>query len=278
MVRAGIRCRTGNASKVAAANHPKVDIAPKRTRLSATQPITAGREESNFGAGVARISTLNTGVNMNSTRKIAAGILFILFLTGLAFSLFFVVYGLGIASEYADQGGGGLAVLIGFGMVGIGCFMGISIFAVGLPATLAMNNWARPAKSNNGDEGDPEDAENFAIDGPESVVASYDILKALKAAWTGDEKLWKVFWIYHWLFGFALGLGLDFSIDFGLPAELAVRAVVVVWLVWVTVAQWRCSFNASWRGWGYVVRALLCISAGVWVLDFYLFMFPPAFL
>lgn len=85
-------------------------------------------------------------------------------------------------------------------------------------------------------------------------------MNQIKAAWKGDEKLWKVFWIYNWLFGTAFGIGMDYSENFGLLIQLVVLVVVTAWLVWVVVALWRCSFNARWRGWGYVVRTLMVIG------------------
>lgn len=226
-----------------------------------------------------RFFTHETGVIMN-TGKIASRTFLILFLSGFAFGLFMVVVGHGIASEYIDQGGGGLAALFGWGLAGLGYLaMGVSVLAAGIPwGVTAFMSRVDSQRNNNSDDSDPVHAENAESDGPESTVDSNDIPSNLiRAAWKGDEQLWKVFWIYQFLFGIAFSLGLDFSANFGLLAEIVVRVVEVVWLVWVVVAQWRCSFNARWRGWGYVVRALLFITAGVWVFDTYLFIFPTKF-
>ena len=228
------------------------------------------------GIAFRRLFTHETGVIMN-TGKLASRTFLILFLSGFAFGLFMAVVGHGIVADNIDQGGGGLAVLFGWGFAGLGYFaMGISVLAAGIPwAVTAFMSRVDSQRNNNSDANDPVHAENAESDGPESTVDSNAISKALRAAWNGDEKLWKVFWIYQWLLGIALSIGLALSADFGLLAERVVLAVVAVWLVWVVVAQWRCSFNARWRGWGYVVRALLFITVGGLVFDAYLFVFSP---
>jgi hypothetical protein len=81
-------------------------------------------------------------------------------------------------------------------------------------------------------------------------------LKAILASWKGHERLWKVFWIYNWLCGTAVGIGVEAAAKvLPWPALLVIAVFVLIWAVWVTVSLWRCAFNASWRGWGYLVRA-----------------------
>lgn len=164
------------------------------------------------------------------------------------------------------------------GFAGLGYFaMGVSVLAAGIPwAVTAFMSREDSQRDNNSGGSDPVHAENAATGGPEYSFDSDDIPKALEAAWQGDEKLWKVFWIYQWLFfGIALTGAWVLSENFGLLVEGVVLAVVAVWFVWVVVAQWRCSFNARWRGWGYAVRALLFISIGSLVFDAYPFLFSP---
>lgn len=211
------------------------------------------------------------------TGKIASRTFLVLFLSGFAFGLFMAVVGHGIVADNIDQGGGGLAALFGWGFAGLGYFvMGVSVLAAGIPwAVTAFVSRVDPNRDNNSDESDPVHAENAATGGHEYASDSNDIPKALGAAWKGDEKLWKVFWIYQWLFGIALASGWVLSENVGLLAEGVVLVVVAVWFVWVVVAQWRCSFNARWRGWGYFVRALLFITVGGLVFDAYFFIFSP---
>lgn len=125
-------------------------------RLRLPLPNAAVREASGFGDSVPQESTHETGVDMNDFRKKAAGAFLILLLSGLAFSLFLVVYGFGIASEYAGKGGGGLGVLVGWGTAGIGCFLGISILAAGVPANRKIGIWARTNRQDCGDASDRE--------------------------------------------------------------------------------------------------------------------------
>ena len=33
-----------------------------------------------------------------------------------------------------------------------------------------------------------------------------------------------------------------------------------IYVIWVSVAQWRCAFNATWTIWGYVVRILIIFN------------------
>jgi hypothetical protein len=86
-------------------------------------------------------------------------------------------------------------------------------------------------------------------------------MNAIKASWNGQERLWKVFWIYNWLFGIAIGLASE-AAESALPrpVSLAVSVFGLAWAVWVTVSLWRCAFNADWRGWGYVVRAIVVLA------------------
>ena len=215
-----------------------------------------------------------------NTGKVASRTFLVFFLSGFAFGLFMAVVGHGIVNEYIDQGGGGLAVLFGWGFAGLGYFaMGVSVLAAGIPwavtAFLSRSDSQQNNNSHNSDNSDAVHAGNAAPDGPEVTFDSNDIPKALSAAWKGNEKLWKVFWIYQWLFGITLSSAWVVSEDFSVLAEGVVLVVLAVWFVWVAVAQWRCSWNASWRGWGYVVRVLLFFTVGGLVFDAYLWLFSP---
>jgi len=87
------------------------------------------------------------------------------------------------------------------------------------------------------------------------------------ASWKGNERLWKVFWIYNWLVGTAVGIGVEAaSNSLPMSAFLVVAVLILIWAVWVTVSLWRCAFNASWRGWGYIVRAVVGLAVIATVL------------
>ncbi len=87
-------------------------------------------------------------------------------------------------------------------------------------------------------------------------------MERIKRAWRGEEPLWKVFWVYGFLGGIVLGFVkaiIENSI-LGMPGIILYWIVYIAYLIWNTVSQWRCAFNAGWRGWGYIVRALIILG------------------
>lgn len=92
------------------------------------------------------------------TGKLASGTLLTLFLIGLAVGLFLVVTGHGIASDYMGKGGGGLAVLLGWGLAAAGYLtLAFSIFGAGLPwVAIATKSKKQSTRNNESDEGDPK--------------------------------------------------------------------------------------------------------------------------
>jgi len=84
-------------------------------------------------------------------------------------------------------------------------------------------------------------------------------------AWTGRERLWKVYWIYGALAGVGLLLVLRMLLAVGMP-QLLMFAIVAPYQVWLVVSTWRCAFNAGWRGWGYIARFLTVVSVVATIL------------
>ena len=82
----------------------------------------------------------------------------------------------------------------------------------------------------------------------------------IMAAWNGKEKLWKVFWLYNFLLGTLLLSAMDYLVGLGTVIEVITYLIVLVWAVWVLVSLWRCAFNAKWRIWGYLARALVVLT------------------
>ena len=85
-------------------------------------------------------------------------------------------------------------------------------------------------------------------------------MEPIARAWRGQERLWKVFWLYNFLLGSAVIAAID-----AVPAEQVVLVIFILvtalaWAVWVGVSLWRCAFNSSWRGWGYIARGLVVLS------------------
>ena len=85
-------------------------------------------------------------------------------------------------------------------------------------------------------------------------------MNEIKAAWQGTAKLWKVFWLYNFLLGSALLYATDYSAKLGAVVEVTIYLVVLVWIIWVAVALWRCAFNAKWRIWGYLARGVVILT------------------
>ena len=83
-------------------------------------------------------------------------------------------------------------------------------------------------------------------------------MNQIKAAWKGDEKLWKVFWVFFLPVAIPLGIARGFAGWFLIQYESLVFAVLI-WAVWVYVSLWRCAFNARWPGWGYIIRAFVIL-------------------
>jgi hypothetical protein len=87
----------------------------------------------------------------------------------------------------------------------------------------------------------------------------------IKAAWRGEERLWKVYWVY----GFLLSIGLKIAYFLGFMAAAMVGINFVftpaailfyfIYIVWLMVSEWRCAFNADWRIWGYIVRFFILL-------------------
>lgn len=83
----------------------------------------------------------------------------------------------------------------------------------------------------------------------------------MKRAWRGEERLWKVYWIYGFVGGVVYSI-LSFVLGMLSLGILLIPLMLffLVYFVWVTVAQWRCAFNANSRVWGILVRILIVIS------------------
>ena len=83
-------------------------------------------------------------------------------------------------------------------------------------------------------------------------------MNQIKAAWKGDEKLWKVFWVFFLIVAITLGIVRFFNPYFLIQYEILVFAILI-WAVWVHVSLWRCAFNARWSRWGYIIRAFVIV-------------------
>jgi hypothetical protein len=90
----------------------------------------------------------------------------------------------------------------------------------------------------------------------------------IKDSWSGEEHLWKVFWIYG--AGFIMLaqlvselLWLFFSVDLSHPTRF--QASQLFWIqliygIWLFVALWRCAYTAELRIWGHLLRTAIAIG------------------
>ena len=89
----------------------------------------------------------------------------------------------------------------------------------------------------------------------------------IKRAWSGQEKLWKVYWLYAMLLGIVAqvvlyGLQMVAAIGgFGMIARIFAMVLFLAYAVWCNVSLWRCAWNAKAKIWGYIVRIIVVISA-----------------
>jgi hypothetical protein len=89
------------------------------------------------------------------------------------------------------------------------------------------------------------------------MIKPADAVSAMKGAWIGRQKLWKVFWLYGVSLGAAIALILSQIQSSSAITFLPVYVFAVCWWFWVSVSLWNCAFNVEWRGWGYAARVLV---------------------
>jgi hypothetical protein len=135
-------------------------------------------------------------------------------------------------------------------------------------ATVWLTRWVREGfkiKSSPVDSNLPEIRPFEPSSQPQKRISK--VRRCIIRAWSGDERLWKVFWLYNVL-GFIL-----LTILSGLLANAISpinsfigRAIIVVFIgvylvlyivyyVWAVCSLWRCAFNVKGKWWGYLSRA-----------------------
>ena len=85
--------------------------------------------------------------------------------------------------------------------------------------------------------------------------------QTLAAHWHGHASLASAFWII----GFAGGM--IFRIAFHLLQETPfVLLVLFAWIpytIFALVSIWKCAWNTSWKGWGYLARTLITLQVAL---------------
>lgn len=86
----------------------------------------------------------------------------------------------------------------------------------------------------------------------------------------GKEKLWKVFWLWFVAVWCVLGILFEFLAPYALTNDTFMHywlqwvfLVLMVYMVWILMSLWHCAFNATWKGWGYLVRLTVIMVAGL---------------
>jgi hypothetical protein len=89
------------------------------------------------------------------------------------------------------------------------------------------------------------------------MIRPADAVGMIKDAWTGQQKLWKVFWLYGVVSGAVIAFILAQIPSSSPIVFLPVYIFAVGWWFWVSVSLWSCAFNVEWKGWGYAARVLV---------------------
>ncbi|MGQ7937003.1 hypothetical protein [Paraburkholderia sp. D1E] len=111
--------------------------------------------------------------------------------------------------------------------------------------------------------------------GPERRSASKDQIKTgeimtfVQRALRGEERLWRVWWIggsvsaiaiYVWTRFVVVSLALSSSDEGTRNAAAALLFIGLTASLGSALAQWRCAFNVSWHGWGWIARTWILAS------------------
>jgi len=97
-------------------------------------------------------------------------------------------------------------------------------------------------------------------------------MEQIKKAWLGKKELYIVFWYYYIVGILILSILIPLI---GVTAEQLKLQIflypplylfVIVYGIWIIVSLWRSAFNAKWKGWGYITRIIIIISALSYIL------------
>lgn len=114
----------------------------------------------------------------------------------------------------------------------------------------------------------------FIESGPSvgDAVSAAGLKAKLAAAFRGEEKLWKTFWVYG--FGGSIILNIINSILTSILMLLGIPMMLVMlaFQVWSSIAIWRCAPNVKNKIWGQVARVLVVLGAIGFVLSLFAFV------
>ena len=93
---------------------------------------------------------------------------------------------------------------------------------------------------------------------PEASDALQGRPQSLRAHWQGQASLASAYWLIGMLG--SLVFALLFNLLGSQQAALLVFLAWIPYTVFALVSIWRCAWNTSWKGWGYIARALVLLN------------------
>ncbi len=98
------------------------------------------------------------------------------------------------------------------------------------------------------------------------------MINFLKAAWNGQVKLWKVFWLLNILVSIVYGY-IESLFELSPTHEKISYGIVAIYSIYSWILIWKNSWNCEWEGWGYLARIYLLLP-----LVLIAFLLSPVFL
>ena len=85
---------------------------------------------------------------------------------------------------------------------------------------------------------------------------------SLRAYWEGKASLASAYWLLGYLGHLVLGVIYKIIATQELFLLNTIFLLIsTIYSVFTYISIWRCAWNTSWKGWGYIVRAFIAIGA-----------------
>jgi hypothetical protein len=94
-----------------------------------------------------------------------------------------------------------------------------------------------------------------------------DIVKPEKrniyvSLWTGEEKLWKAYWLFFVAGNYVLTALADLLLRLGNKFVLITYLItLIIYFVWSVIVVWKCAPNASSKVWTYLARVIVTLGS-----------------
>jgi hypothetical protein len=86
--------------------------------------------------------------------------------------------------------------------------------------------------------------------------------QSLRAHWQGRASLASAYWLIGVLGGIVVSTLLTLAVTL-VDSTLVHLLVLLAWItydIFALVSIWRCAWNTSWKGWGYMARAVVLLG------------------